>query len=82
MNNNNSTRVFVWLEIYQDCPMAATLNYDDELRFSLGDPFNEDRAIVFERRALERFVQLASDALKLELPEDGASDPPELVSAF
>ncbi len=77
---NNQPRVLVFLEIYENCRMAASLNYDDELRFSLGDPFKEDRIIVFDRRALERFVQLASNALRLELPEDTKFNLPELVS--
>ncbi len=39
--------------------MSATVNCDGEIRFELGDPFNEDRAIVFDRLALERFMRPA-----------------------
>jgi hypothetical protein len=69
------------LEIPEDCRMAAGLTFgDDEVRFKLGDPFKEDLIIVFERLALERFVQLASDALAVKLPKDSKIDPTELVS--
>lgn len=78
---NTPPRVLVWLEIPGDCRMAAALNCDDELLFSLGDSFKEELTIVFERRALERFVRLASHALTLEQPADSKTDPPELVSA-
>lgn len=78
---NNPLRVLVYLEILEDCRMAATLTYGhDEIKFTLGDLSKEERTVVFERLALERFVQLASDALTLRLPKDTKIDPPVLVS--
>jgi hypothetical protein len=73
-------RVLAYVEIYEECRLAVRLNYDDELVFTLGDPIKEDAGIVFDRAALERFVQLAANALKLTLPEDHKTNLPELVS--
>ncbi|MGH3677423.1 MAG: hypothetical protein ACRDU5_17130 [Mycobacterium sp.] len=79
---NNPPRLIAWLDIPDDCRMTVALNFDDELQFTLGNSPADDATIVFERVALERFVQLATDALKLELPADSKADLPELVDAF
>lgn len=77
----NAPRVHVWLEIYNNCHIGATLHSGhDELRFTMSGPYQDDVNIVFERPALERFVQFADEALKLPLPENTAIDPPKLVS--
>jgi hypothetical protein len=46
----------------------------------MSGPHKDDVNIVFERPALKRFVKLAHEALKLQLPEDTAIEPPKLVS--
>lgn len=76
---NNPPRVAAWLNIPEDCRMAVELDYENDLRFTLGDPREDGLHIVFERSALERFVQLASDALKIEQSDDAESDQSELV---
>ncbi len=76
---NNPPHVSVWMDILDDCRMTVALTFYDELRFTLGNSPDDDATIVFERVALERFVRLASGALKLELPEDFKADLPELV---
>lgn len=79
---HNPPRVIAWLNIPDDCRMHVALNFDDELQFTLGNSPADDTTLVFERVALERFVQLATDALKLELPANLKADLPELVDAF
>jgi hypothetical protein len=37
-------------------------------------------SLVFERPVLERFLKLAREALKLQLPEDTSITPPKLDS--
>jgi len=82
--NHHTARVLIWLEIYNDCKFGATPVFDrdghDELGFTLAGPYHDDVNIVFERPALERFVQLAREALELQPPKDAATDPPKLVS--
>jgi hypothetical protein len=70
----------IYIEIYNKCRIGVSPLYGcDELRFSMNGP-GEDVDVVFERPVLERFVRLAREALKLQLPEDTAIDPPKLVS--
>lgn len=78
---NNPPRVLAWLEIPEDCHMSAELDYDGDLRFTLGQVDQDTQHVVFERVALERFVQLANEALKIEQPKDPKADAPPLVSA-
>ncbi|MPZ84039.1 MAG: hypothetical protein GEV28_28055 [Actinophytocola sp.] len=79
---NNPPRVEAWLEIPDDCRMAVALTFADELRFTLGNSPQDAVTIVFERLALERFVQLANDALKLTLPKNLKADLPELANTY
>jgi hypothetical protein len=74
----------VYVEIYNDCEFGVSPVFGhDDLNFSLTDRRRKNHdnvCLLFERPALERFVKLAHEALKLQLPEDTAIEPPKLVS--
>jgi hypothetical protein len=71
----------IYIEIYNNCRIGVSPLYGyGELRFSMSGPRHDDVNIVFERPVLKRFVKLVHEALKLQLPEDTAIDPPKLVS--
>jgi len=73
--------ILVMQEIPKLCRTAVQLDREDDFRFTLGDPRKEELTVVFERQALERFVQLASRALTQERPADSTLGAPELVNA-
>jgi hypothetical protein len=77
---NNPPRVIAWLEIPDDCRMKAMLDFDDELRFTLGSQSDDWQYIAFERPALERFVQLAQEVLALPEPASTKADRPKVVA--
>jgi hypothetical protein len=71
----------IYVDIYNNCRVDVTPLYGhDELRFSMSGRYQDEVSIAFERPVLERFVKLAREALKLQLPEDTSIDPPKLVS--
>jgi hypothetical protein len=83
-NMAHSARVLVALEIYKNCEIRATPLFaqagHEELMFTLTGPYHDDVNIMFERPVLERFLQLAREALELPVPQDARVDPPKLVS--
>lgn len=73
----------VYVEIYSGCRFGASPVFGhDGLHFFMTDGRKDegDVNLVFERPALERFVKLGREALRLQLPEDTAIEPPKLVS--
>jgi len=77
---NNPPVVTVYLDVPADCRMAALLDFEDALHFTLGTS-QDQQNIVFERQALERFAQLAHDALAMRVPADRKSDWPTVVAS-
>jgi len=71
---SNSPHVCAWLDIPEDCRMEVELDLDNDLRFTLGDPRADGLHLAFERGALERFVQLANDALEIEQSDEPLSE--------
>lgn len=78
---NTRPKILVWQEVSNTCRMAVQLDWQDEFRFTLGDPRTEELTIVFERHALERLIQLGSRALTQQRPPSSTLDSPEMVSA-
>jgi hypothetical protein len=80
--SNAHVRRDIYMEIYNDCYFAVSpLWGHDELHFALSGPCKGDGvSLVFERPVLERFLKLAREALKLQLPENTSITPPKLVS--
>lgn len=62
-------RVAAWLDIPDDCRMAAQITADGDVQFTMGDR-QDGLEIVFEHEALIRFVALASDVLAQPEPAD------------
>jgi len=58
----------VLLEI-PDCRMEAFVTKDREIEFALGWP-PDTATMLFKRRALRRFVRLATDILAAPSPDD------------
>jgi len=71
----------VMLEI-PDCRMEASVTLDQDVVFSLGWPHDRTTLIFKRRRALRRFIRLATAVLAAPSPDCRTSgEPPEFVSA-
>lgn len=75
----NPPELSVWLDVPDDCRIQAAFTGDRDIRFMFGQP-SDGANVLFERPALERFVQVASQLLALELPDDYKAELPVLVA--
>jgi hypothetical protein len=65
-----------------DCRMEASVTRDREFVFNLGWPHDTTTFVFKRRRALRRFVRLATDVLAAPSPDHRASgERVEIVSA-
>lgn len=67
----------VWLDIPEDCRMSGEFTGDRDIHLTFGNP-SDGVDVLFERLALERFVQLANELLALPIPDDPKADLPRL----
>lgn len=67
----------VWLDIPGTCHMRGEFTGDDDIHVMFGDP-SDGVDVLFERPALERFVQLATELLAVPVPDDPKADLPRL----
>ena len=71
----------VMLEI-PDCRMEASVTRDRQIVFQLGWPHDVTTLVFERRRALRRFIRLATDILAAPSPDNQTSgDRTEIVSA-
>jgi hypothetical protein len=68
----NRPEAAVWLDIPGNCPISGEFTGDDDLHIVFGG-LKDGVEVLFERPALERFVQLATELLAL--PIDGKERP-------
>jgi hypothetical protein len=69
-----------WIDIPDSCPMRGEFTGDDDIQVMFGDP-NDGVNVLFQRPALERFVQLANELLAVPIPEDDSkADLPKLYA--
>lgn len=76
---SNPPQVSVWLDVPDGCRMRAEFTGDRDIQITFGNP-SDGANMLFEREALERFVNLASELLAVPLPEDWKADLPVLVA--
>lgn len=74
------TQVSIWLDISNGCLIQSEFNGERDIQFTLGQFGQLQQTLLFERGALERFVQLATDMLTVPLPQDRMADLPVLVA--
>lgn len=67
------------LDISNDCHMESRINRATEVEFTFGT-WEGSVEMIFERYALERFVELASRALESAAPPDPKAPPTLLIS--
>lgn len=70
----------VLLEI-PDCRMEASITTDRQIHFHLGWPHDTTTLVFERRRALRRFVRLATDILAAPSPDTDPTGRTEIVSA-
>jgi hypothetical protein len=73
-------RASVLLEI-PDCRMEASVTSDRQIMFNLGWPHDTTTLIFQRRRALRRFIRVATDVLAGSIPPGASDVDPEIVSA-
>ncbi|MPZ84199.1 MAG: hypothetical protein GEV28_28880 [Actinophytocola sp.] len=61
--SSNPPEKSVWLDIPEDCRMHGEFTGDGDVHVVFGD-LNDGANVLFERLALERFVQLANELLR------------------
>jgi hypothetical protein len=66
---NNCPVASIWLDVPEDCRIACQFTGDGDVQFTLGE-WHEGQVVLFERPALERFVQLATALLEKPTPID------------
>ena len=67
------------LDISNDCRMESRINRAPEVEFTFGT-WQGSVEVIFERYALERFVELATQALEAQVPADAKAPPTMLIS--
>ena len=67
------------MDISNDCRMETRVNREPDIEFSFGT-WEGSVEVVFERYALERFVELASEALDARVPANAKEPPTILIS--
>jgi hypothetical protein len=67
------------LDISNDCHMESRINREPEVEFTFGT-WQGSVEVIFERYALERFVELATQALDARIPPDAKAPPTLLIS--
>jgi hypothetical protein len=77
MYGTNVPEKAVWLDISGDCQISGEFTGDYDVHVMFGDR-QDGVEVLFERLALERFVQLANELLALPLPDDPTDDLPRL----
>ncbi|GAB3432797.1 hypothetical protein [Actinophytocola sediminis] len=73
----NAPEKSVWLDIPDNCRMRGEFTGDHDIHLMFGNP-DDGTNMLFERVALERFVQLANELLALPIPDDPKADMPRL----
>jgi hypothetical protein len=61
------------------CHMCGEFTGDFDIHVMFGDP-RDGVNVLFKRRALERFVQLAHELLAIPMPDDPRIDLPKLYA--
>ena len=73
----NKPEAAVWLDIPEDCRISGEFTADHEVHIVFGDR-KDGVEMLFERPALERFVQLATELLAQPTPAGSRVDLPRL----
>ncbi len=74
-----SSLASVWLDIPRECRIRAEFTGGRDIQFTIGE-WCDGHTMVFERPALEEFVELAGQVLALSLPADRKAELPVLMS--
>lgn len=70
----------VWLDVPEDCRMRGEFTGDRDIHVMFGNP-DDGVNVLFERPALERFVEMANELLAVPLPDDLKAELPVVVSS-
>jgi hypothetical protein len=83
MSLSNPPQVALWLTVPNHCRMVGGFEVGDNsphIEFFFGTE-RDGSHVLFERRALERFVELAQRALAVPLSSDKQAPPPVTLIA-
>ncbi len=69
----------VWQDVPEDYRISGEFTGDYDIHVVFGD-LNDGAEVLFERVALERFVQLANELLALPIPDGSKADLPRLYA--
>jgi hypothetical protein len=61
----SSAAAAVWLEVPGDCRMQGAYNEERDIHFVFGE-LSTGLSLTFERKSLERFVNLAAELLAMD----------------
>ena len=75
--NSNAPEKSVWVDIPGHCRIQGEFTGDLDVHVMFGEP-GDGVNVLFERRALERLVDLAKELFAAPLPEDPADDLPKI----
>lgn len=73
----NRPKASTWLDIPDSCHMRGEFTGDLDIQVMFGDP-GDGVNVLFERPALERFVNLATELLAIPIPDDSEAGLPKL----